>query len=332
MPNHLPHVAFDDVLVAATRIAPHVHRTPIATSASLNAELNASVFFKCENLQRVGAFKARGATNAVLSLPDDEAASGVVTQSSGNHGQALAYAAAIRSIPCVVVVPRDAPRIKVDAIEAYGADVVFCEQHERDEVAARVVAERGGTLIHPFDNPMVIAGQGTAALELAEDVPDLDMFLTPIGGGGLLSGTSVTVRGLGLEARLVGAEPVAVDDSYRSIATGVRQPRVEDGMSIADGLLTGIGELTFDILLAAGAEIVTVEEAAIVDAGWFHLERMKLVVEPSGATAVAALRKLGAEIAGARVGVVLSGGNTDFGWLCESERIQRSPKTMMLPE
>ena len=307
--------SFDDVLAAAARIAPFVHRTPVMTSATLDRELGAQVFFKCENLQKVGAFKARGAVNTVLSLSDREAAGGVITHSSGNHAAALAYAAGIRGIPCTVVMPDDAPAVKVTAVRGYGAEVVFCKQTDREAVCERDREARGSTLVHPFDNPRVVAGQGTAALELFEDVPDLDMVIAPIGGGGLLSGTAVTATAMRPGIKLIGAEPEAVDDAYRSLQTGVRQPRVPDPTTWADGLLTGIGQIPFDILTAAGAEVVTMTEDALLDAAFFHLQRMKLVVEPSGATGLAALRTIADAVGGRRIGVIISGGNTDFSWL-----------------
>lgn len=304
---------FDDVAAAAERIRPFVHETPVMTSATLDREVDARVFFKCENFQKVGAFKARGATNAVLSLDEETAARGVVTHSSGNHGQALAYAAAIRDIPCTVVMPDTAPQVKVDAVRGYGADVVFCAQAERESTAARVAADRGATIIHPFDDPRVVAGQGTAMLELAGQVSDLDLVVAPIGGGGLLSGTALVVDRLMHDGRVVGAEPELVDDAYRSLVSGFRQPRVPNAGTIADGLLTGIGEIPFRILYGLGVGVHTVSEAAIVDAARFHLERMKIVVEPSGATALAAVRSM--DVSGLRVGVIVSGGNTDFSWL-----------------
>jgi threonine dehydratase len=306
---------FADVRAAAERIAGAVHRTPVVTSATFDAELEASVFWKCENLQKVGAFKARGAANAVLALPDDVAAHGVVTHSSGNHGAALAYAAANRGIPAHIVMPRDASPVKVEAVRGYGADIVFSGQADREEVCAAVQADTGATLVPPFDHPLVVAGQATAALELLEEVPDLDVVMTPIGGGGLLSGAQLAVTGASPGAVVVGAEPIEVDDAARSLVTGIRQPRVPDPDTIADGLLTGIGEIPFAILSAAGVEVVTVSEEAIVTAARDHLERMKLVVEPSGATVLAALRTLGPRVAGRRIGAVLSGGNTDFAWL-----------------
>ncbi len=311
-----PLVTRADVEAAAARIAPHVHRTPVVTAATLDRELGARVFFKCENLQKVGAFKARGASNAVLSLGDEEARRGVVTHSSGNHGQALAYAAAIRGVRCTVVMPDDAPRPKVDAVRGYGARVVTCPHSARLEAMAWVAAETGAVVVPPFDDPRVIAGQGTVALELLEEVGEVDMVVAPIGGGGLMSGTAVVVRDAAPAARLVGAEPEVADDAARSLALGELQPGPVDPATVADGLRTGLSELTFTHLRDLGVEIVTVAEQAIVAAARFHLERMKLVVEPSGATALAALRALPAgDVEGRRVGVILSGGNTDFRWL-----------------
>jgi threonine dehydratase len=306
-------VTRDDVVAAAARIAPYLHHTPIATSATLDGMLSVAACFKCESLQKVGAFKARGAMNAVLSLDDATAARGVVTHSSGNHGAALAYAASIRDIPCTVVMPEDAPQVKFDAVSGYGARIVRCRQSERQTTADREAAATGGVLVHPFEDPAVIAGQGTAALELFADVPDLDVVIAPIGGGGLLSGTSLVAAGS--ECALVGAEPALVDDAYRSLASGVLQPRVPNPGTLADGLLTGLGETTFTILRRAAPEIVLVSEEDIRWAARFHLERMKLVVEPSGATPLAALREIAPRYAGQRVGLIISGGNTDFAWL-----------------
>ncbi len=303
-----------DVRAAAERIAPYVHRTPVLTSATLDRQLGTAVFFKCENFQKVGAFKARGATNAVLLLDERDAARGVVTHSSGNHGAALAYAASIRRIPCVVVMPDSAAAVKVEAVRDYGAEVVFCAQPEREATAARVVADTGGTLIHPYDAGAVIAGQGTAALELLEDVPGLEVVVAPVGGGGLLSGTTLAAtQQPGI--RVIGGEPERVDDAHRSLTSGVLQPAVEDPQTIADGLLTGLGERPFAILREHGVQVVTVSEEAIIAAARFHLQRMKIVVEPSGAVGLAALRQLAGEMVGLRVGVIISGGNTDFRWL-----------------
>ncbi|MCC6673093.1 MAG: pyridoxal-phosphate dependent enzyme [Planctomycetes bacterium] len=305
----------DDVRAAALRIAPHVHRTPVLTSATLDREVGAAVFFKCENLQKCGAFKARGAANAVFALDAAAARAGVITHSSGNHGAALAYAAGRRGIACTVVVPDDAPAVKVAAMRGYGAEVVFCKRAERDAVCARLAAERGATLVPPFDDFHVVAGQGTAALELIEQVPGLDAVVAPVGGGGLLAGTAIATRALLPRARVLGAEPEAVDDAARSLATGVRQPGVSGAKTLADGLMTGLGELNFAVLRDLAVEIVTVSEAAMRDAARFLVERMKLVVEPSGAVGLAAVRARAEGLRGRRVGVILSGGNTDLRWL-----------------
>ena len=311
----LPHVGIAEVRAAHRRIAPFVHRTPLARSATLDAELGAGVLFKCENLQKVGAFKARGALNAVLSLSDEDAARGVVTHSSGNHGQALAYAASQRAVRCTVVMPETAPAVKLDAVRGYGATVVLCAHAEREQATARIRDEEGSILVHPFNDPAVIAGQGTAALEMLEDVPDLDVIVAPIGGGGLMSGTSVAARSHARHIRLIGAEPERVDDAARSLASGELLPGVENPDTIADGLLTGLGTRTFDIMRAAAVGVVTVTEAAIRNAASFHLFRMKLLVEPSGAVGLAAVRAIADELVGCKVGVIISGGNTDLAWL-----------------
>jgi threonine dehydratase len=307
----------DDIRAAAGRIAPHIHRTPVARSATFDRELGATIFFKCENLQKVGAFKARGAVNAVLLLGDEAAGRGVITHSSGNHGAALAYAASIRGIPCTVVMPEGAPGIKVNAVRGYGADVRFCREGEREQACDSLIEERGQTFIHPSAAPNVIAGQGTAALELLEEAGELDLVIAPVGGAGLLSGTTLAVKGMLPEAEVRGAEPAAVDDAYRSLRSGRLQPAPVDPRSCADGLLTGLSELTFEILRGNGVEIVTISENEIREATLAIMQRMKLVVEPSGATVLAALRRMAEEIHGKRVGAIFSGGNTDFSWLAQ---------------
>ncbi len=297
---------YEDVLDAATRIAPHIHHTPVFTSAFLDATVGAEVFLKAENLQKVGAFKARGAVNAVLSLTADEAERGVATHSSGNHGQAVAYACAIRGIPATIIMPEHAPRIKVDAVRGYGADVLFCAQPQREQILADFVAKSGASVVHPFDNPRVIAGQGTATLELIEQVPGLDAVITPIGGGGLLTGATIVALQHGIKA--FGAEPEEVDDSFRSLRDGVRYPAT-GRPSVGDGLLTGIGSIPFEMLSQAGTRVLTVSEDEILGAMRMLAERTKLVVEPSGATGVAAHLRYTETFTGARVGIVLSGGN-----------------------
>jgi threonine dehydratase len=285
------------------------------TSSTLDRELGARVFFKCENFQKVGAFKARGAVNAVLCLDEGAAARGVITHSSGNHAAALAYAAGIRRIPCTVVMPDDAPRIKIDAVRGYGARIVFCRREERQTACERLRDEQGSTLIHPFEHPPIIAGQGTAACELLEDVSDLDAVIAPVGGGGLLSGTAIAVKDGRPETAVLGAEPAAADDAYRSLASGELQPAPSHPRTLADGLMTGLGRINFDILRARDVAVVTVDEESIVRAGTFLVQRMKLVVEPSAATVLAAVRRRAGELRGKRIGAILSGGNTDLAWL-----------------
>lgn len=300
---------------AAARVAGVVHRTPVMTSETLDRLAGRRVYFKCENLQKTGAFKYRGATNAVRKLTDAEAAKGVVTHSSGNHAQALALAARVRGIPAYIVMPRTAPAVKKAAVQGYGGRVVECEPtlQAREQTAARLVAETGGVLIPPFDHPDVIAGQGTAALELLEDVPDLDAVVAPVGGGGLLSGFCVASRGVNPRVRVFGAEPLGADDAARSKAGGQWVPQTAPN-SIADGLLTSLGQLTWPIIRDQVESVLTVTEPEIVAAMRLVFERMKLVIEPSAAVGVAvvlgeAFRRLdGIE----KVGVVLCGGNVNL--------------------
>ncbi len=239
----------------------------------------------------------------------------MVTHSSGNHGAALAYAASKRGIPCVVVMPEDAPQIKINAVRGYGAEIVFCVRADRERVCERVIDERGMRLIHPYEDPDVIAGQGTAALELLEQAGELDLVIAPVGGGGLISGTTITVTALSPQTAIWAAEPETVDDAYRSLQTGERQPAVAEPESWADGLLTQIGERAFRILHRAGVRVITISEAQMLQATWTIVQRMKQVVEPSAATVLAALAARGAEVVGKRIGAILSGGNTDFAWL-----------------
>lgn len=304
-----PSVSYSNVADAALRIGRYVHRTPVFSSAYLDSVTGSKVFLKAENLQKVGAFKARGAVNAVLSISDADATRGVATHSSGNHGQAVAYACSIRDIAVTIVMPHHAPTVKVDAVKGYGATVIFCEQSEREQALEEFVASTHATVVHPFDDPTVIAGQGTASMEFIDQVDDLDVIVTPIGGGGLLSGTTVVAQNHGIKA--IGAEPEVVDDSYRSLRDGIRYPAT-GVMSVGDGLLTGIGEIPFEILTAAGTEILTVSETEILQAMHLLAERTKLVVEPSGATGVAALVRYGGQFVDQRVGIILSGGNVEL--------------------
>lgn len=317
MPNSLSEAdlpTLADVRRAAERIRPFARRTPVLTAASLDALFGVRLFSKCENFQRVGAFKFRGACNAVQSLAEAEAARGVATHSSGNHGAALALAARLRAVPCTVVVPRNAPAVKRAAVAAYGADVVLCEPslEARERTLAEAVAESGQAVVHPYDDASVIAGQGTAALELVEDVPELDVVLVPIGGGGLASGTALAVRGTSPGTRVVAVEPLGADDAYRSFYSGERLPSVAPD-TIADGLLTSLGVRNFELVRRHVDDIVRVSEEAIVRAMRLVWERMKIVVEPSGAVPLAALLDGAVEgLAGQRIGVVLSGGNVDL--------------------
>jgi threonine dehydratase len=301
----------DDVRAAAARIEAFVHRTPVHTSAALDEWSGATVLCKCENLQRSGAFKFRGATNAVRSLSDAEAERGVATHSSGNHGAALALAARQRGAAAYVVVPVDASPVKRAAIEAFGAQIVECEPTlaAREATLDDVVARTGATVVHPYDDVRVIAGAGTAALELLEEVPGLDVVVVPVGGGGLCSGTSIAVHGVDASVRVIGAEPLGADDAARSLASG-QLIRQEAPDTIADGLRTSLSPRTFAILAAHVDTIVTVSDDATIAAMRFVWERMKLVVEPSAAVAVAAARA--ARLEGARVGIILSGGNVNL--------------------
>lgn len=304
-----------DVEAAAARVRGVVHRTPVMTSRTFDALAGRALFFKCENLQRVGAFKFRGATNAIARLSDAEASAGVVTHSSGNHAQALALAAAQRGIPAYIVMPRTAPAVKRAAVEGYGGRVIVCEPTlaDREATAARVCAETGATLVPPYNHPDVMAGQGTAALELLEEVPDLDAVIAPVGGGGLISGTAVAVRGRRPEARVFGAEPENADDAARGKAAGVWQDQAPP-KTVADGLMTTLGTLTWPIVRDLVDAVFTVEESDIIATTRLFWERTKLVIEPSSAVPVAAvLSPTFRALPGlSRVGVILSGGNVDL--------------------
>ena len=304
-----------DIREAEERVRLVGHRTSIATCASIDKRAGRHLFFKCENLQKIGAFKIRGASNFILKLSDEEARRGVVTHSSGNHGQAVALAAGMRGIEARIVMPSTSSLVKRRAVEGYGGIVVECEPNEaaRDATAERLVAESGGTFIPPYDHLDIIAGQGTAALEMLEDLPDLEAVVAPVGGGGLMSGTCVAAHGTNPSMRLFGAEPKGADDAYRSLAAGRIIPQ-DDPQTIADGLLTSLGPLTFAILSEHLERVIRVEEEEIVAAMRLFWERTKLIIEPSAAVAVAAVlsdefRALeGLE----RVGVILSGGNVDL--------------------
>ena len=303
-------IGIDDVRAAARRLHRVAHRTPVLTARTLDERCAGRVFLKAENLQRVGAFKFRGAWNAVSALAPER---GVATASSGNHAQAVALAAALAGTSAVILMPRDAPASKRAATEGYGAQVLEFDRYrdDRDALARALADERGLTLVHPYDEPLVMAGQGTAALELLEDVADLDLVLVPVGGGGLISGVATAVKALRPRARVVGVEPEASDDTQRSLRAG-RRERVTVGRTIADGQqLPEPGEQTFAVISALVDDVLTVSDAEIVEAMRFLFERLKVVVEPSGASALAALLAGRVTLSGGRAGVVLSGGNVD---------------------
>jgi len=301
------------IRAAHARIAPHMHRTPVLTCRALDAETGARLFFKCENFQKVGAFKARGATNAVFSLTDAEARRGVVTHSSGNHGAALAYAARQRGIAAWVVMPENSAKVKQDNVRRFGATIRFCAPNipAREALCAEVLAETGATMIHPFDNERVIAGQATAALELLESHPELDVVIAPVGGGGLLSGTAIVARALRPSIRVYGAEPANADDAARSFRSGAVEPLAAT-TTIADGLRTTLSPRTLAAIRRDVAAVGTASEETIVRAMRMTWERMKIMIEPSSAVPLACLLEHSLDVAGAAAGVIISGGNVDL--------------------
>lgn len=303
----------DDLRAAARRIAPHARSTPVLHDEALDRLAGCALHFKCENLQRGGAFKFRGACNAVFSLDAAQAARGVLTQSSGNHGAAIALACRLRGIPATVVVPRGAPRIKLGAIAGHGAEIVHCEasQQDRDRVVAELLAERQASYIHPFNDPRVIAGQGTAALELLEQQPTLDCVIAPVSGGGLLSGTAIAAQSLRADFEAFGAEPEGARDAHDSLRAGeILRGRPVD--TICDGLRAELAPLTFAILRQRLTDILLASDAEVIAAMRLIWERLKLVVEPSSAVPLAAILRHPQHFAGRRVGVILSGGNVDL--------------------
>jgi threonine dehydratase len=304
---------FEDVEAAMRLIAPHVHRTPVMTSKQLDIMSGARLFFKCENFQKVGAFKFRGATNAVLNLTEAQRAAGVVTHSSGNHAAALAHAAVVRGVKAYIVMPTSAPEVKKSAVAGYGAEITFCEPTlaAREAAAAGVIERTGATMIHPYDNFYIIAGQGTAAMELLEEVPDPDAVLAPVGGGGLLSGSAITTRHMAPATKIYGAEPLLADDAARSLRTGAIQPALPP-RTIADGLLTSLCERTFNIIKQNVDDILTVTEEQIIEAMTLMWTRMKIVVEPSSAVPLAAVLANRKKFSGKKVAIIVSGGNADL--------------------
>jgi len=302
-----------DIQSAHRRISPFIHRTPVLSSRLLNGIAGCELYFKCENFQKVGAFKFRGATNAVLSLTNEQKKAGVVTHSSGNHAAALALAAGMNGIRAFIVMPENAPVVKKEAVAGYGAKITFCKPtlRDREETCRKIMETEGATLVHPYDNFNVICGQGTASLELLEEISDLDVVVAPVGGGGLMSGTSTCVKGTGKKTLVIGAEPLNANDAWKSFTTGILTPSVNP-LTIADGLLTSLSELTFAIIRKNVDDIFTVSEESIINSMRLIWERMKIIIEPSSATVFSSVMENRQFFKGKRVGLILSGGNVDL--------------------
>ena len=312
-------ISFDDVTAAHRRIEAHIHRTPVLTSATADALTGARLFFKCENFQRMGAFKFRGACNAIAQFTPEQKAAGVVAYSSGNHAQAIALAARLHGVKSVIVMPEDAPAAKVAATRAYGGEVVLYDRYkqDREELGRRLAAERGLTLVPPYDHPHVMAGQGTAAKELIEDAGKLDVLVVPLGGGGLLSGCAVAMRAMNGRAKIIGVEPEAGNDGQQSFRSG-QIVHIDVPQTIADGAQTQhLGSHTFPVIRSLVDDIVTVADAELVSAMKFFASRMKMVVEPTGCLAAAAVLEKKIDLQGGKAGIVLSGGNVDLARFAE---------------
>jgi threonine dehydratase len=308
---HLP--TLSDIQSAHSRIKPFIHRTPVLSSQLLNEHFNCELFFKCENFQKVGAFKFRGAVNAVLSLTPGEKSKGVVTHSSGNHAAALALAARMNGVKAYIVMPENAPAVKKNAVAGYGAEITFCKptQQAREETTRTIMDKTGAVLVHPYDNFNVICGQGTAALELLEEKSDLKIVIAPIGGGGLMSGTSSCVKELNPGIQVIGAEPLNANDAYISFTSGILSPSVNP-LTVADGLLTSLSDLTFSIIRKNVDNIYTAKEESIIECMLLVWERMKIIIEPSSATVLAIIKENPGFFRGKKTGLIISGGNVDF--------------------
>ncbi len=304
---------YSDIQVARRNIMKYAHRTPVLTNRQVNERAGCEVVFKCENFQKGGAFKFRGACNTVLQLSDEQAAKGVATHSSGNHAQAIALAAKIRGIEAYIVMPENAPEVKKRAVRGYGAEITFCKPtlEAREATLEKVTEQTDAAFIHPYNHPDIIAGQGTTAMELLKECPALDAILAPVGGGGLVSGTAIAADRIAPETKVIGCEPELADDAYRSFKTGALQP-VKRVDTVADGLRTSLGELSFACIQQYVDDIVTVSEKQIVEAMRFIWERMKIIVEPSSAVPVAALFSDKIEAKDERIGIIISGGNVDL--------------------
>lgn len=309
--NSIP--SFEDIERAHTRIKPFINQTPVLTSQSLNDWAGTELYLKCENLQKIGAFKLRGATNAALCLSDAERKNGLATHSSGNHAQAVALAAKNLGVKAYVVMPDNSPQVKVKAVKGYGAEIIFCtpEIRTRETTLNKVIEDTGATFIHPFNNYKVIEGQATASKELLEETGELDALITPIGGGGLMSGSCLTGHCLYPNLEIYGSEPAAVDDAYRSLESGTLQTN-QTTNSIADGLLTNLGDKTFGIIKEHVKDIFTISEEEIIAAMHFVWERMKIIIEPSSAVAIAAVKKQNNVFKNKKVGIIITGGNVDL--------------------
>lgn len=313
MINFLEIPTLDEIREAHNRIKPYVHRTPVLTSTKVNERAGGEVFFKCENLQKVGAFKFRGACNAVFSLPEESLENGVATHSSGNHAQAVALAARIKGIQAHIVMPENAPKVKIAAVRDYGADITFCEAtlDARESTLKEVVDKTGALEIHPYNNKMIVEGQASVALELIDEQPDLDMIIAPVGGGGLISGTALGTKYTRTDIQVIGAEPEEADDAYRSFKAGKLIP-LDHTTTVADGLRTSLGSLPFSIIKEHVDDIVTVSESSIIEAMRFIWERMKIIIEPSCAVPVAAVFDGKIDISDKKAGIIITGGNVDF--------------------
>lgn len=306
--------SYKDILKAAERIAGYAHKTPVLQSSFFNRLTGADLYFKCENFQKVGAFKFRGAFNAISKLPEDEGRKGIITHSSGNHAQAVALASKMNGYKATIVMPENAPKVKVNAVRDYGAEIVFCETtiESRQETTDRIISKTGAAFIHPYNNPDVIAGQGTCAKELLEEIPELDIIIAPIGGGGLISGTTISAKSINSKNIVLGAEPKLADDAFRSFKAGSIQP-VLNTDTIADGLRTSLGSLTFKIIQEKLDDILTVTEESIIRDMRNVWERMKIIIEPSSAVPISALVDGQFNIHGKKIGIILTGGNVDVG-------------------
>lgn len=318
--------SLDNIKDAAQRIRPYIHKTPVMTCSSIDNLTGARIFFKCENFQKMGAFKFRGASNAVFSLTDDECKKGVATHSSGNHAAALACAAKIRGIKAFIVMPTTAPSVKKAAVERCGAQIVLCEptQKARQDTLEKIARETGATVVHPYNDDRVMAGQGTSALELLAEIPDLDIVMAPVSGGGLLSGTAIAVKETNPKTSVLGTEPAGADDARRSLKQG-KIVLCENPQTIADGLRMSLGDKTFPIIQKYVDDILAVSEEGIIQGMKLVWERMKIVIEPSAAVPVAALLENKADFAGKRIGVILTGGNVDLDrlpWTMKNDKLK----------